>query len=130
MGKGTRSRSLGQLWLEEDFGHGVGRVHMGAQRGERPFPSPAKVFPPSAAQPGLHRHLPGLLPLAGSFPQFFLLAAIPGLQMLQGALKSKSFYFSLCVCGNSAADPKAALRQSVALHVCVSDINVKPFGLN
>lgn len=75
--------------------------------------------------------MPGLLPLAGSFPQFFSLAAIPGLQMLQGALKSKSFYFfSLCVCGNSAADPKAGLRQSVALPVCVCDINMKPFGLN
>lgn len=38
------------------------------------------------------------------------------------------------VCGNSVADPNAGLRQSVALHVCVcvfmSDINMKPFGLN
>lgn len=66
--------------------------------------------------------------LLGVFLSFFSLAAIPGLQMLQGALKSKSFYFSVCVCVNSAAYPKAGLRQSVALHVRVSDINMKPFG--
>lgn len=73
------------------------------------LPSPAKVFTLSAARPGPRGGLPGLLRLAGSFPRFFLLAAILGRRMLQGALKSKSFRFSAGVCGNTAADPKAGL---------------------
>ena len=73
------------------------------------LPSPAKVFPLSAARPGPRRGLPGLPCLAGSFPQFFSLAAVLEQRMLQGALKSKSFRFSAGVCGNAAADLKAGL---------------------